>query len=130
VLRERLDHAAGALSGGQQQMLAIARGLMARPPGCCCSTSPRWDLAPDLVRETFEAVRRIRAEGWVCCSVEQPRRSPWRSPIAPNVLDRGRLVAEGPRRELAADPRIVRCLPGPTGRAWGIIFTLMSCFGP
>ena len=111
VLRERLDHAAGALSGGQQQMLAIARGLMARPR-LLLLDEPSLGLAPRLVRETFEAVRRIRAEGVGVLLVEQLAALALEVGDRAYVLDRGRLVAEGAARELAADPRIVRAYLG------------------
>jgi len=111
ALRERLDQAAGALSGGQQQMLAIARGLMARPR-LLLLDEPSLGLAPRLVRDTFEAVRRIRAEGVSVLLVEQLASLALDVADGGYVLDRGRLVAAGPARELAADPRIVRAYLG------------------
>jgi len=111
ALRERLDQAAGALSGGQQQMLAIARGLMARPR-LLLLDEPSLGLAPRLVRDTFEAVRRIRAEGVSVLLVEQLASLALDVADRGYVLDRGRLVAAGPARELAADPRIVRAYLG------------------
>jgi len=111
VLRERLDHAAGALSGGQQQMLAIARGLMARPR-LLLLDEPSLGLAPRLVRETFEAVRRIRAEGVSVLLVEQLATLALEVADRGYVLDRGRMVAQGAARELAADPRIIRAYLG------------------
>ncbi len=106
ALRERLDHPAGALSGGQQQMLAIARGLMARPR-LLLLDEPSLGLAPRLVRETFEAVRRIRAEGVSVLLVEQLATLALEVADRGYVLDRGRIVAAGPALELIADPRIV-----------------------
>jgi len=111
ALRERLDHPAGALSGGQQQMLAIARGLMARPR-LLLLDEPSLGLAPRLVRDTFEAVRRIRAEGVSVLLVEQLATLALEVDDRGYVLDRGRIVASGPARELAADPRIVRAYLG------------------
>jgi len=111
VLRERLHHAAGALSGGQQQMLAIARGLMARPR-LLLLDEPSLGLAPRLVRETFEAVRGIRAQGVSVLLVEQLATLALAVADRGYVLDRGRVVAEGAARELAADPRIVRAYLG------------------
>jgi len=111
VLRERLDHAAGALSGGQQQMLAIARGLMARPR-LLLLDEPSLGLAPRLVRETFDAVRQIRAEGVSVLLVEQLATLALEVADRGYVLDRGRIVAAGASRELTADPRIVRAYLG------------------
>ncbi|PYM22886.1 MAG: ABC transporter ATP-binding protein [Candidatus Rokuibacteriota bacterium] len=111
ALRERLDQPAGALSGGQQQMLAIARGLMARPRVLLLD-EPSLGLAPRLVRETFEVVRGIRAEGVSVLLVEQLAALALEVADRGYVLDRGRIVAEGAARALAADPRIVRAYLG------------------
>ena len=111
VLRERLDHVAGALSGGQQQMLAIARGLMARPR-LLLLDEPSLGLAPRLVRETFEAVRRIRDEGVSVLLVEQLATVALEIADRGYVLDRGRIVASGAAGALTADPRIVRAYLG------------------
>jgi branched-chain amino acid transport system ATP-binding protein/branched-chain amino acid transport system permease protein len=111
ALRERLDAAAGALSGGQQQMLAIARGLMSRPR-LLLLDEPSLGLAPRLVRETLETVRAIRADGVGVLLVEQLAALALEVADRGYVLDRGRLVAQGAARELAADPRIVRAYLG------------------
>jgi len=111
VLRERLDHPAGALSGGQQQVLAIARGLMARPR-LLLLDEPSLGLAPRLVRETFEAVRRIRAEGVSVLVVEQLTALVLQVADRGYVLDRGRVVAQGPAAALAADPRVAAAYLG------------------
>ena len=111
ALRDRLDQPAGALSGGQQQMLAIARGLMARPRVLLLD-EPSLGLAPRLVRETLEAVRGIRAEGVSVLLVEQLAALALEVADRGYVLERGRIVAEGAARALAADPRIVRAYLG------------------
>jgi branched-chain amino acid transport system ATP-binding protein len=111
ALGERLEHAAGTLSGGQQQMLAIARGLMARPR-LLLLDEPSLGLAPRLVRETFEAVRRIRAEGVSVLVVEQLAALALQAADRGYVLDRGRLVASGPAAELLADARVVSAYLG------------------
>ncbi|TMQ19995.1 MAG: ABC transporter ATP-binding protein [Candidatus Rokuibacteriota bacterium] len=111
ALRERLEQPAGALSGGQQQMLAIARGLMARPR-LLLLDEPSLGLAPRLVRETFDEVRRIRAEGVSVLLVEQLAALALGVADRGYVLDRGRVVAAGAARDLAADPRVVAAYLG------------------
>ena len=111
ALRERLEQPAGALSGGQQQMLAIARGLIARPR-LLLLDEPSLGLAPRLVRETFDEVRRIRAEGVSVLLVEQLAALALDVADRGYVLDRGRLVTAGAARDLAADPRVVAAYLG------------------
>jgi ABC-type branched-subunit amino acid transport system ATPase component len=111
ALRPRLDDVAGTLSGGQQQMLAIARGLMARPR-LLLLDEPSLGLAPRLVRETFEVVRDIRGQGVSVLLVEQLAAQALRVADRGYVLDRGRVVAEGPAARLAADPRVAEAYLG------------------
>jgi ABC-type branched-subunit amino acid transport system ATPase component len=105
ALGERLDDAAGALSGGQQQMLAIARGLMARPR-LLLLDEPSLGLAPRLVRDTFDTVGAIRAEGVSVLLVEQLAALALQVADRAYVLDRGRVVAAGAAADVAADPRV------------------------
>src|SRR5437764_3893398 len=111
ALRERLEQPAGALSGGQQQMLAIARGLMARPR-LVLLAEPSPGRAPALGRETFDEVRRIRAEGVSVLLVEQLAALALDVADRGYVLDRGRLVTAGAARDPAADPRVVAAYLG------------------
>jgi branched-chain amino acid transport system ATP-binding protein len=101
-------------------MLAIARGLMARPR-LLLLDEPSLGLAPRLVRDIFETVRRIRAEGVGILLVEQLAVLALGAADRGYVLDRGRIVAAGAARALAADPRIVRAYLGQ-GAAPGVSF--------
>jgi branched-chain amino acid transport system ATP-binding protein len=105
VLRERRRQRAGTLSGGEQQMLAIARALMTRPR-LLLLDEPSLGLAPRLVGEIFAVIRRINAEGVAVLLVEQNARAALRLASRGYVLETGRVVAAGASDMLAADPRI------------------------
>ena len=110
-LRERLKQVAGTLSGGEQQMLATARALMARPR-VLLMDEPSMGLAPMLVEQVFETIRRINAQGVTILLVEQ--NAPMALGIADHgyVLESGRIVLEGPGRELLDDERVRRAYLG------------------
>ena len=110
-LRERVRAQAGTLSGGQQQMLAIARGLMARPR-LLLLDEPSLGLAPRLVRETFDAIARIRDEGVSVLLVEQLAAAALGIADRGYVLDRGRVVASAAAQDLATDPAIMTAYLG------------------
>jgi branched-chain amino acid transport system ATP-binding protein len=105
VLRERRRQRAGTLSGGEQQMLAIARALMTRP-SLLLLDEPSLGLAPRLVREIFAVIRRVNADGVAVLLVEQNARAALALAGRGYVLETGRVVAAGPSRALAVDPRI------------------------
>jgi len=105
VLRERQLQMAGTLSGGEQQMLAIGRALMARPRVLLLD-EPSLGLAPMLAREIFRVIRRISAEGVAVLLVEQNARRALALASRGYVLETGRLVASGTSAELSADPRV------------------------
>jgi branched-chain amino acid transport system ATP-binding protein len=105
VLRERRRQVAGTLSGGEQQMLAIGRALMAAPR-LLLLDEPSLGLAPMLAREIFGVIARINREGVTVLLVEQNARRALALAARGYVLETGRVVAAGPSAELAADPRI------------------------
>ncbi|MGC8490945.1 MAG: ABC transporter ATP-binding protein [Syntrophobacteraceae bacterium] len=113
VLRQRSKAAAGALSGGEQQMLAIARGLMARP-GLLLLDEPSLGLAPLVVRFIFEFIQKLRDEGQTVLLVEQNAREALEISSYAYVLENGRIVFEGPSEKLRGDPAIVRAYLGLT----------------
>jgi branched-chain amino acid transport system ATP-binding protein len=110
-LRERLKQVAGTLSGGEQQMLAAARALMARPR-VLLMDEPSMGLAPMLVEQVFETIRRINAQGVTILLVEQ--NAPLALGIADHgyVLESGRIVLDGPGRDLLDDERVRRAYLG------------------
>ena len=104
LLRRRAAPA-GALSGGEQQMLAIARGLLARPR-ILLLDEPSMGLSPILVRQIFDIVREIHAAGTTILLVEQNARMALSVAQRACVLERGQVVLEGPAAELLQDPRV------------------------
>jgi len=104
-LEKRSRQKAGTLSGGEQQMCAIGRGLMARPR-LLLLDEPALGLAPLLVREVFAALRRIREQGVTVLLVEQNVRHALALADRAYVLETGRVTLAGPSSELARDPRV------------------------
>jgi branched-chain amino acid transport system ATP-binding protein len=111
VLRERLGARAMALSGGQQQMVAIGRALMARPR-LLLLDEPSLGLSPLITSEVFAAIRRINAEGTAVLLVEQNVALAMAMASRAYVLEEGRIVAEGAPQELLARPEIQRAYLG------------------
>ena len=105
ILAERARQPAGTLSGGEQQMLAIARALMIRPR-LLLLDEPSLGLAPILTREIFGVIARINAEGVTVLLVEQNAHRALALASRAYVLETGRVVVSGAARALAADPRI------------------------
>ena len=104
-LKERESQKAGTLSGGEQQMLAMARALMSRPR-LLLLDEPSLGLAPLVVHTIFEAIDEIRGQGMTVLLVEQNAHAALKHSDRAYVLETGRIVMEGPSKDLAADPRI------------------------
>jgi len=117
VLAERRRQRAGTLSGGEQQMLAIARALMTRPR-LLLLDEPSLGLAPRLTREIFRIIRRINESGVAVLLVEQNARAALALAARGYVLETGRIAAAGPSTALAADDRIQAAYLG-VGRVAG-----------
>jgi branched-chain amino acid transport system ATP-binding protein len=104
-LKERRKQAGGTLSGGEQQMLAIGRALMARPR-LLLLDEPSLGLAPLLVRTIFDAIDAINKEGTTILLVEQNANAALKHSHRAYVLETGSIVMEGPSGEVASDPRV------------------------
>lgn len=111
VLGERLKQNAGSLSGGEQQMLCIARALMRRP-SLLLLDEPSLGLAPMVVAQIFDLVQRIRSEGVSILIVEQNARAALRIADHAAVMEDGRIVLDGPAAQLRDDPRIAEAYLG------------------
>jgi branched-chain amino acid transport system ATP-binding protein len=110
-LAERRHQLAGTLSGGEQQMLAIGRALMARPKVMLLD-EPSMGLAPVIVQEVFRTIRRLKAEGMTMLLVEQFARAALEVADHAYVMERGRIVLEGTPAELARDERVLAAYLG------------------
>jgi branched-chain amino acid transport system ATP-binding protein len=111
ILRERLDGLAGGLSGGQQQMLALARGLMARPR-ILLLDEPSLGLSPLLVQQIFAAISRFRAEGLTILLVEQMAAQALALADHAYILERGRITLDGPAAVVREDPAVMHAYLG------------------
>jgi branched-chain amino acid transport system ATP-binding protein len=110
-LEERKNQHAGTLSGGEQQMLAIGRALMARPRVLLLD-EPSLGLAPIVIRDIFAELRRINEEGVSILLVEQNARQALLLSHRAYILQTGRLLKEGISRELLTDPEIAAAYLG------------------
>ncbi len=114
VLKERRRQSAGTLSGGQQQMVAIGRALMARPR-LLLVDEPSLGLAPMIVDQVFDAIRAIHAEGVSILLIEQNAAKALSATSRAYVLEGGRIVGEGRPGDLLAQPHIREAYLGETG---------------
>jgi len=111
ALRERAQQQAGTLSGGEQQMLAIARALMARPK-VLLMDEPSLGLAPVLVVEIFRAIQHLNATGTTILLVEQNARQALNISHRAYVLEVGRIILEGPSKGLIENEMVRRSYLG------------------
>ena len=111
ILGERRAQAAGTLSGGEQQMLAISRALMSRPK-LVLFDEPSLGLAPNIVEHTFDIIRGIREEGTTVVMVEQNALAALELSDRAYVMEQGRVTLSGTGRELLDDPHVQKAYLG------------------
>ena len=111
ILHERRTQAAGTLSGGEQQMLAISRALMSRPK-LVMFDEPSLGLAPNFVERTFDIIQQIRAEGVTVVMVEQNAFAALELSDRSYVLEQGRVSLAGTGRALLDDPHVKKAYLG------------------
>jgi len=114
-LKERRTQAAGTLSGGERQMLAMGRALMAKPK-LLMLDEPSLGLAPLIIKEIFRIVAALKETGVSILLVEQNARAALQVADYGYVLETGEVSLEGPSRELADDPRVIETYLGLGGK--------------
>ena len=115
-LKERAPQLAGTLSGGERQMLALGRALMAKPR-LLLLDEPSLGLAPRIVREIFHIITELKRSGVSMLLVEQNARAALQVADYAYVLETGDIVLEGPAAELAGHPRVVETYLGLSSTA-------------
>ncbi len=110
-LRERRTQAAGTMSGGERQMVAVGRALMARP-ALLMLDEPSLGLAPLIVKEIFRIIVRLKELGVAILLVEQNARAALQAADYAYVLETGDVVMEGPAAQLANDPKVIETYLG------------------
>ena len=114
ILRSRKNQQAGTLSGGEQQMLAVCRGLMSEPKMILLD-EPSLGLAPIIVKGIFELISQIRAQGITVMLVEQNAKKALALCDYAYVLENGRVTMEGKGKELLCDPGVKKAYLGERG---------------
>jgi len=110
-LKERIKQFAGTLSGGEQQMLAIGRALMARP-NLLLLDEPSMGLAPKLVSQVFDTITEINRQGTTILLVEQNAAQALQRAHRAYVIETGRVVIEGPAADLRKSPAVRKAYLG------------------
>lgn len=110
-LKERLTQYGGTLSGGEQQMLAIGRAMMARPKVMLLD-EPSMGLAPLVVQQIFDVVKAINQGGTTVLLVEQNARKALQIADYAYVMETGKIVLEGPAQEVASNPSVMAAYLG------------------
>ena len=111
ILAERKNQAGGTLSGGEQQMLAISRALMARPR-LLLLDEPSLGLAPIIIRQIFSIIQRVNADGTTVFLVEQNANQALKIAKRGYVMETGRITMQGPGEQLLADAAVRRAYLG------------------
>jgi branched-chain amino acid transport system ATP-binding protein len=111
VLKKRSNQSAGTLSGGEQQMLAIARALMGRPKAILMD-EPSTGLAPIIVREIFQVIHRLKSEGNTILLIEQNASMALRTSDRAYVLESGQISLEGTAKALLEDDSVRKAYLG------------------
>ncbi|MEH6940656.1 ABC transporter ATP-binding protein [Bacillus sp. JJ722] len=111
ILKERRDQLGGTLSGGQQQMLAIARAILSRPK-LLLLDEPSMGLAPLIVADIFKIIKQIKADGTTVLLVEQNAKQALKIADYGYVMETGKVIIEGKADELLKDSRIVEAYLG------------------
>uniref|UniRef100_A0A7C5ELU0 ABC transporter ATP-binding protein n=1 Tax=Desulfobacca acetoxidans TaxID=60893 RepID=A0A7C5ELU0_9BACT len=111
LLKERAHQPAGTLSGGEQQILAIGRALMARPR-LLMLDEPSMGLAPRILRQVYDILRELKAKGTTILLVEQNARAALSLADRGYVMETGRIILDGTATELADDPEVQRAYLG------------------
>lgn len=111
ILKERSEQLGGTLSGGQQQMLAIARALLSKPK-LLLLDEPSMGLAPLIVADVFRMIREIKSTGTTVLLVEQNAKQALKVADYGYVMETGKIIINGEAKDLLEDPRIVEAYLG------------------